>query len=402
MHCSSWITTTVRPWRRSLGGLLGLCGLLSVFCQARATTQDALFPQIKRTMELIYDMQFHAALQAAQELSERAPTSPVGEFYRAAAYWQWRSITLDPAQRATLLAQFQEATQRAQHLAAALPKAQAVEASFYRGATYGMQARMLFAEKHYLKALLAAKQASAALQQCAAEAPDWHDVYLGLGTYHYVLARVPGFWRGMVQQFVGIEGDRAKGLEAMEHTRTRGLFAAPEAASLLAKVYALSEEQQYTKAHELLSQLVERYPHNFDYRYRLALVCAHLGLWERAVQLQEGLIADVERAAPYSHRTWLPLLRYRVAELHVLQGESDAATALLNRIRTAPLEAPLQAWVEVRLGNIADLRGQWQEAQHIYARITGEDEAERVAKSYRTRPFVRGRMELKPLEQKII
>ena len=276
--------------------------LLGLVPQHGVVTHTAMLEPAQRTLDLIYNMEFDEALRAAQRLIDLAPAHPAGYFYRAATYWQWRLITHDPPQRAMLLTQFQESTQRARDLAEHLPDAQAAEAAFYLGAVYGMQARMHFVEQQYIRALLAAKQGSTYLQQCVAHAPNWYDAYAGLGTYQYVLSRVPGVWRGIVQQLIGIAGDRDKGLQALEQARTAGRLSVPEAGSLLAKIYVLPGEEQYDKAYVLLESLVQRYPHNSDYRYRLALVCAQLGLWERARQVSQKLIADITQGKPYAPR----------------------------------------------------------------------------------------------------
>src|SRR5919108_1141943 len=186
--------------------------LLGLVPQHGVVTHTAMLEPAQRILDLIYNMEFDAALHAAQHLIDLAPSHPAGYFYRAATYWQWRLITHDPHQRAVLLTQFQESTQRARDLAEHLPEAQATEAAFYLGAVYGMQARMHFVERQYIRALLAAKQGNSYLQQCVTRAPDWYDAYAGLGTYSYVLSRVPSFWRGIVQRLVGIAGDRAQGL----------------------------------------------------------------------------------------------------------------------------------------------------------------------------------------------
>src|SRR5512145_1639694 len=291
----------------------------------------------QRTLDLIYNMEFDEALRAAQSLIDLAPAHPAGYFYRAATYWQRRLITYDPPQRAMLLSQFQEATQRARAMAEHLPDAQAAEAAFYLGAIYGMQARMHFVEQQYVRALLAAKQASTYLQQCVARAPDWYDAYAGLGTYQYVLSRVPGVWRGIVQQLIGIAGDRNRGLQALEQARTAGRLSVPEAGSLLAKIYVLPGEEQYDKAYVLLENLVQRYPHNSDYRYRLAVVCARLGLWERARQVMQPLMADIAQGKPYAPQDWFTLIQYRMAETYVLQRQPQVAAGLLRAIQTQEL-----------------------------------------------------------------
>src|SRR6266571_3807577 len=320
--------------------------VLGMAPQSGVVTHTALLEQSQRTLDLIYNMQFDEALHAAQGLIDLAPAHPAGYFCRAAVYWQWRLIALDAQQRARLLAQFQEATQHARAMAEHLPEAQAAEAAFYLGAVYGMEARMHFVEQQYIRALLAAKQGSTYLQQCVTRAPDWYDAYAGLGTYQYVLSRVPGVWRGLVQQLIGIAGDREKGLQALEQARTAGRLSVPEAGSLLAKIYVLPGEEQYDKAYVLLEQLVQRYPNNSDYRYRLALVCTQLGLWERARQVSQSLIADSEQGKPYHPQEWLPLFRYRLAETYVFQRQPQAAAALLMTLQRQALSPALRAWVE--------------------------------------------------------
>jgi tetratricopeptide (TPR) repeat protein len=376
--------------------------LLGLVAPHGVVAQPAMLEPAQRTLDLIYNMEFDEALRAAQHLIDLAPTHPAGYFFRAATHWQRRLITQEPRQRAMLLAQFQESTQRARKLAEHLPAAQNAEAAFYLGAVYGMQARMHFVEQQYIKALLAAKQGSTYLQQCVARAPDWYDAYAGLGTYQYVLSRVPGVWRGIVQRFIGIAGDRDQGLQALEQAHKAGRLSVPEAGSLLAKIYVLPGEEQYDKAYVLLEDLVQRYPHNSDYRYRLALVCAQLGLWERARQVMQHLIADSAQGKPYAPQALLPLLHYRLAETYVLQRQPQAAAALLKALQMQELSPALRAWVELRLGNVHDLQGERQAAQAWYQGVQGDEQAEARARIYMATPFVPAQIDLKPLEQAVI
>lgn len=362
-------------------------------------TYTSLLQPAQRTLDLIYNMQFDEALHAAQGLIELAPAHPIGYFCRAAVYWQWRLLALDTRQRALLLTQFHKATQRAREVAEQLPAAQSTEAAFYLGAVYGMQARMHLVERQYIKALLAARQGSNYLQQCVERAPDWYDAYAGLGIYSYALSRVPGFLRGMAQQLIGIAGDRDKGLQALEQARTHGALSAPEAASFLAKIYALPDEKQYDKAYALLEHLVQRYPNNIDYRYRLALVCAYLERWNQARQVNRSLVVDIERGKPSYTRQWLPLLHYRLAETYVLQRQQlQDAVESLRALQTQEISPALRAWVELRLGNVHDLRGERQAAQAWYKDVKGDEGAEALAQAYLTTPFTPTQMALKPLE----
>ncbi|MBM3222368.1 MAG: tetratricopeptide repeat protein [Candidatus Tectomicrobia bacterium] len=376
--------------------------LLSVTVPATVLAHPPMQELVQRTLGLIYNMAFDEALQAAQHITDTVPTHPAGPFLRASTYWQRRLVVYESQQRASLLTQFLAATEQARARAAQLPPAQATEADFYLGAVYGMQARMYFVEQYYLRALLTARQGSVHLQACVARDPAWYDAYAGLGTYHYVLSRVPDFWRPLVQRLIGLPGDREQGLQALEQARTAGQLSAPEATSLLAKIYALPEEQQYDRAAHLLEHLVQRYPQNTDYRYRLALVCIQLRRWERARALLQALLTDVEQARPYTPREWIPFLQYRLAELALMQRQPHAAAVFLHTLRTQTLSPALRAWVELRLGNMHDLLGEGQAAQAWYQGVQGEAEAEAQAQQYRHMPFNGLTIALKPPEQVVI
>jgi tetratricopeptide (TPR) repeat protein len=164
----------------------------------------------------------------------------------------------------------------------------------------------------------------------------------------------------------------------------------------------LPGEEQYDKAYILLENLVQRYPHNSDYRYRLALVCAQLGLWERARQVSQQLIADITQGKPYAPQEWLPLLRYRLAETYVLQRQPQAAAGLLRALQMQELSPALRAWVELRLGNVHDLQGERQAARAWYQGVQGDEQAEARAHAYIATPFVPTSIDLKPFEQAVI
>jgi hypothetical protein len=344
-------------------------------------------------------MEFDAAIEAAQAIIDTAPDHPAGYFYGAATYWQWRLITRNPQRRAPLLTQFQEYNRHTIQAAEQLPKTRAAETAFYLGAAYGMRARMYAIDKQYLRALRAAKQGGAFLQRCIELNPAWHDAYLGLGLYHYALARVPGIVRGVAQWLIGMKGDRLMGLQELERARTQGLFTKPEAMSLLAKIYASSTEKQYHKARNLLESLVQRYPQNFDYRYRLLVVSIRLQLWDRAHQLSHELAADIEQGKPYYSRRWLPLVYYRSAETYVLQGDHDTAVGILHRLYAQEIDASLRPWLSLRLGNVHDLRGDRQTAQVYYQQVTDNAAAEKLAARYATTPFTPQRIDIKPPEK---
>src|SRR5262249_43046134 len=105
----------------------------------------------------------------------------------------------------------------------------------------------------------------------------------------------------------------------------------------------LPGEEQYDKAYVLLENLVQRYPHNSDYRYRMALVCAQLGLWERARQVSQHLIAEItqgksyapQNGSRYSTIAWLRPM-YCNGSRRPLQGSSGRSRCRNSLRRCVP------------------------------------------------------------------
>jgi hypothetical protein len=96
------------------------------------------------------------------------------------------------------------------------------------------------------------------------------------------------------------------------------------------------------------------------------------------------------------------LLHYRLAETYVFQQEPQAAAVLLGVLRQQDLSPALRAWVELRLGNVHDLRGERQAAQAWYRGVQGDADAATLAKSYMAIPFTPAQLYVKPFEQAVI
>ena len=80
--------------------------------------------------------------------------------------------------------------------------------------------------------------------------------------------------------------------------------------------------------------------------------------------------------------------------------EACSGEEVLGRVQA--LSPALRAWVELRLGNVHDLRGERQAAQAWYQGVQGDEQAEARARAYMTTPFMPVQIDLKPLEQAVI
>ena len=267
----------------------------------------------------------HCALRSVSLTSRQRTRQAI---FIVPPYWQWRLITHDPRQRAMLLTQFQESTQRARDLAEHLPEAQAAEAAFYLGASMACRRACILWNSSTSERCWQPSREHVFATVCSA-CPRLVRCLCWSG--HLPVCPLPRPWclARYCQQLIGIAGDRNKGLQALEQARTAGRLSVPEAGSLLAKIYVLPGEEQYDKAYVLLETWCSAI-RTIVTTYRLALVCAHWGCGSaraRSVSISLPILLRASHMRPrsgsrYSTTVWLRPMSCNGSR-RPLQGSSE-------------------------------------------------------------------------------
>lgn len=166
-------------------------------------------------------------------------------------------------------AQFEQDLEKTRRLAASQtqkPDEQAT-AVFAETLASGLQADYLaLIERHDFAALSAIKRARELAEKLLSSHPNYYDAYLAIGVENYLLSRksAPIRW---ILQASGAETNKQEGIAKLRLTAEHGRYLMPYARLLLA-VAALRDGDKDT-AHNLLSWLAQRYPHNNLYQEEL-------------------------------------------------------------------------------------------------------------------------------------
>ena len=353
----------------------------------------SLETELTRVVDLFYDLQFDAAMKAAEVITARYPGHPAGPFYRSIVYYQ-KFLVEEPKSKETLKL-FEREGQRAIDAGDGMMAANPAQAHYYLGATHGFRARVLAAQKHYVKAVPEAMRSVRHVKDALKIDPTLTDAYLGLGMYHYFTARMPKGAKPFAYLLGGSWGDREKGLEELHKVADHGGPARMEARSVLSVIYAMEAERNFDKSEAFLKELMERYPHNPLYRLRRTYVAERRQAWSEAVAF-----ADCEgpwiAALPSSLQSIARNeARYRTAETYLLSGQPDKAEPLLNRLKDAKTSPSLAEWVLIRRGNLFDFRGQKDEAEAAYKQVKGKV-ATRFAEQFLRERYPAGPKTAKP------
>ncbi len=346
-----------------------------------------------KIVDLFYDLQFEQAVTAAKVLTEKYPGYPAGVFYQSVAYYQ-RYLLEDPPQRQTFDT-FLGLSQAALAKAIALMPSNPAISHYYQGAALGFQARAYVSQKKYAAAIPKARQGATHLKKALMLDPQLEDANLGLGMYYYFLDRVPVAAKPFAYLFVGIKGDRQRGLALLERVAEKGHAASMEAKSILAAIYASEKEKRWDESLLLYKSLMELYPHNPRYRLKLIYVMQREGFWDTAVEVMDAEGDWIKNLDPLVQSRAHELARYRTAENLLFAGRYEEALGALERLESMHPAGLIGDWTALRKGNYWDAIGQSDKAKKVYETIKDKKAASLVEKFIQA-PFPNGPRDVMP------
>jgi hypothetical protein len=226
----------------------------------------------------LYDLRFAEARETFARWQASHPDDPMGHTAEAAAYlfeeFERHGVLtaeffLDDARLLGGIAgqadeartrQFEQVNERARHLALQelgrnSRDANALLAMFM---CTGMQADYAnLIQKRPLQSLRLIRQAEDYARRLLAVTPEMADGYMALGAANYIIGSLPMYKRAVLW-FVGIRGDRQKGMEQLALAARDGRYLRAYAKVLLA--LTCLREKQTARARDLLGELTAEYP----------------------------------------------------------------------------------------------------------------------------------------------
>ncbi|MFC2088524.1 type IV pilus biogenesis/stability protein PilW [Calditrichota bacterium] len=229
--------------------------ILSVMAQAGPD-------KIKQIDKQIMNHLFNAELNQADSLINlqisKTPDQPKYYVLKANYHFYSRYFT-QGLDRDSILQLIVDNSQKAIELGEKLD--QTTEIKFYLGSAYGYLTRALVMQREYWDGYWTARDSRNYLNDVLDEDPSYTDAYLGLGVIEYFTGlRYTGFYNFLVW-FVGMSGERDKGLEYFTIVAEKGELFKNEANLILGTLYGGNENDQ-VRALEFVTKSMNNFPQN--------------------------------------------------------------------------------------------------------------------------------------------
>ncbi|MGH9792448.1 MAG: tetratricopeptide repeat protein, partial [Candidatus Acidiferrales bacterium] len=251
-------------------------------------------PEATEGLRLLYSGETEAAIALFRELQRAQPEHPLGYLLEANAEWwklycvacdiKWNMIDGWRKPKREECAEFLRLTGKSIELAEQqLERSETAAMRLYAGMGHALEARLHAMREERRATARAGVRARKHLLRAAELDPHLADAFAGIGLYNYYVDTLS--WAVKVLRFfMGIPGgDKEDGVRQLEVAMNAGVLTPVEARFYLAKNLR-NHEQNYQRAVELLTPLVEQYPRNAVFRLLLGDMHAKLGHTAEAAQ----------------------------------------------------------------------------------------------------------------------
>ncbi len=334
--------------------------------------QDSLKAALTRQgMDYAYNLQSDRASEIFAQLIAGWPDDPHGYVLQAVNYFYRIQIEVDGARYEQPFRNYADAAiKRARDRLGNGPDGE--DALFYLGTTYMYRAAYHGTKNDWLKAYWFGKQGIEYLEKLVTLNPEYYDAYLGLGLYHYYADVTPRFVK-TVGRFLGLKGDRERGLTELHMAAERGTYARIEAQFFLGNIY-LYTEQDPNRALAYAEKLVARYPRGFMVFHGEAL--QRVGKLDAAEATFQRMLAEYDSLRLPFFTIWA---RYNLAEVFFQRNQFDRAVqqyhlALQHIARYPERFKWLRAWSTYRLGESYEVMGNRLRAEGFYRKVKKSDQ----------------------------
>ena len=358
--------------------------------------------QIKRGINLIYNMEFDNAERTFDSVIASNPEHPAGYFYSASVIF-WRAVTNpdNTTYDALYRARLQQAINKADGLLA--KNERDIAGIFYKGGALGMRARIFAIRPNWRDALDMllgdAKEGIKYLNMMESIIPSNPDVLFGRGLYNYYVEAVKDD-NPVLAPVIGIfaTGNKRVGLQMLEISAQKAVYAKTEAQYELMKVY-YTYEKNHVRANAYAQYLTNKFPNNVQFLHYLGFTQVALGLTDKYDSTYRVVLARAREKRPgYTIRQAREAMFY-LGQAALFKGRLDSALYYLYNSnllsRKIMGDGDLNSWItrsELMMGQAYDLKGDRKRAIEMYNRVLDMDDlgnSHASAEKYVVTPYKR-------------
>ncbi len=234
--------------------------LLILFISTVVFANGSRFSELDhKIVQHLFNGEYATATSLIEEQIKANPQNPKYYYLRTYSDLYARYFAPNNMDRDSLELKVVEHGQKALDVANEMEET--TEIKFYKGQVHSYISRSYIFQQDYWEAYFAARKGRNYLEEVVEEDPSFYDAYLEPGILEYFTAtRVDG-WRGTLAWFVGMSGDREKGLKNIAMAAEKGDLHKTEARFVSAMMHRFFEPDA-EQAYDVLRNLAQEYPGN--------------------------------------------------------------------------------------------------------------------------------------------
>jgi len=268
-----------------------------------------LHKAILQSVDFIYRESFQEADKQIRWIQKKYSKHPIGPFLKAAAIDARMVYYFSSVEESALMKSCDKAIDLGEKM---LRKNKGDKwTAFFVGGAYGYKGTFQARYKKYLTAFRNGWQGVSMLKTLHTSHPDFYDIYLGLGTYHYWSSK----FSRLLWWMPGLEDKRSEGIKQLKRVVEDGLYTKEVAAINLIAIYL--EEKDYSAAISLSEQMLKRFPQTRLFSFSLAQALFFSGKHSRAEELFRRIL---DRCDAAKHNNYVYPLKCRSYLARIFQA----------------------------------------------------------------------------------
>lgn len=368
----------------------------AIITKSEASLSPALLDLRREANFALYNVDYVTARDKFEEIRKIMPNHPAGDIYVATTIWleylyknrrlhvglykkdsnfyagaedtseDTEGDDVDPEVDEAFRERMASAKTKAMTLVA--KNKNDADALYFLGAYYGvMAAYEASTARKFFAAMRNGSRCVDAHKKVIKLKPDYHDAYLSIGTYDYIVGSLPFAFKA-IGTLAGFRGNKERGIQNLEMIVQKEAFTADDARVLLLAIY--QNEKRYDDSLVLLKQLNEKYPKSYLLRLETASTLVLMKRTDEAYKTFDALLNDP--GAGYVG----DLANYKYAEALAQNSEYKRSAEHFQSVSTVKnADGTLVTLSMLRAGQMLDLTGQRNDAVSQYKLVLARPNA---------------------------
>jgi hypothetical protein len=372
--------------------LLLALGLLLPTPVAAELVTPQMQAHVHQGVDAVYRMQFDIAEKEFSQLRTLNPEHPYGHFGLALVIWMRYTYGSEGTDQ-SLVPAFNKQVKKTVKIGEAWVKLHPKDAEGWMalGAIRGLRARLLLADRHYIKAYLTGRNAMKSVRKAVKMDPDLVDAKLGVAMYDYYTDLYPHFV-GVLAKIV-LRGNRKRGIELLKLIAEKGNYTRTAGKMLLIEIYNQDPfgDRNPPEAVRLIKEVRTLYPKSAMLHSAELVSLFHAGRYD---DVFPSVKEYLDRTRDGTYRPMEAAKGYVIlGTTHLAKGELEVALRSYHqasRIMLAGRICRWAVWGMIRTGHAQDLLGQRNLALSSYKEAAKQPDLwgyKKIAKRQLKRPF---------------